>query len=283
MNKVVRPLALFAFLSACGFADASVEETDDSISYAFSSLLGTGYYEVKGDKLFLMTLPLSWQTESMAEGNRPWTLLLPVSVSLTRINELIESLPKTTYLEALDEEVRALTFAPGVEWSIPLHYDWLVKPYVQAGMAWDAAARQSSYLCFVGATARRSWDLDGHRLTWGNGLSGAYQEVRHGNDRSSLLMLQTGVDYEFDEWFRLVGHEVTPSLFVLGQHFSDALQTERTQVERVPVENMLHLGFTVGFREERSLMGIPYQRVGLSLVRGSNNLKAVSLNLGFWL
>ena len=95
-----------------------------------------------------------------------------------------------------------------------LHYDWLVKPYVQAGMAWDAAARQSSYLCFVGATARRSWDLDGHRLTWGGGLSGAYQEVRHGNDRSSLLMLQTGVDYEFDEWFRLVGHEVTPSLCV---------------------------------------------------------------------
>jgi hypothetical protein len=249
LNKVVRLVALFACLSACGLAYASTDETDDSISYAFSSLLGTGYYEVKGDKLFLMTLPFSWQTESMAEGNRPWTLLLPVSVSLTRINELIENLPKTTYLEALDEEVRALTFAPGVEWSIPLHYDWTVKPYVQAGMAWDAAARQSNYLFFSGATARRRWDLQGHRLTWGNGLSAAYQQPRHSGERSVLLMLQT----------------------------------ERTQAEQVPVENMAHLGLTLGFREERSLMGIPYQRVGLSLVRGSNDLKAVALNLGFWL
>jgi hypothetical protein len=79
---------------------------------------------------------------------------------------------------------------------------------------------------------------------------------------------------------------LSPSVFVLWQHFIDDMDIPGISGETTEVDNLYQLGFTFGFRETISVWGfIPVSRVGFSVVRGNTHsgaeLKAVSLNLGF--
>jgi hypothetical protein len=279
--------SLFFLLSALPAASNTAENGHSEdlapAGYAYSTILGSGYYDIAGEQLFIIGMPFSWESDAMREAATPWRVLLPVSAGLTRIDKIIGSLPQKAFIEELQEEFSALSLAPGIEWTLPLQSAWIVKPRVQLGLARDFKSEQTAYLAFVGSTARRYWDVRGHRVTWGNGVIGAFQQLKDSGKRSGLVLIETGVDYDFNRIFSVMGAPVTPSVFVLWQHFANDLDIGRIEEEPVSLNNMVHLGMTIGFREERSLLGIPYQRIGLSLVRGDNDLKAVSLNLGFWL
>jgi hypothetical protein len=45
-------------------------ETEELVNYAYSAILGTGYYEVGDQKVHVITLPFTWTQWKAGEGHR---------------------------------------------------------------------------------------------------------------------------------------------------------------------------------------------------------------------
>ena len=65
------------------------------------------------------------------QGKVGYRLLLPMSVGIANFNEL-DDLPDLRFSDA-----QTFAITPGVEAVIPIRKNWLLKPYIQAGLGWD--------------------------------------------------------------------------------------------------------------------------------------------------
>lgn len=251
---------------------------DADFNFAYSAVLGTGYYTTATGRVLVLQLPFSWRFNPIDDKNR-LRLLLPVAFGVTDIFDEDGRLD-------IPDQVLTTSFLPGLAWERKIVDNWTLIPSVQAGFAQDY---QNDVLAWLYSAALRSyawWEIGKHRLGLGNRLLGAGQIIDGAGTQTGFVLLENGLDWEYPLPWSLWGQPLSTSVFVMWQYFADDVRIDGISGEDVNLTNLFQLGFTFGFRDTYKVIGlIPIERVGFSVVRGNTvsgrEIKAYTINLGF--
>lgn len=270
------------FLRSAGFIAAIVllfprvgraAEPNPQFSYVYAPVLGTGYYKAGDASIAVLRLPFSYDL-SDEDSKLRQRLLLTASAGFSNVtlNTLTD--------QKVNRDLQTYSLLPGMGWDFRLRPDWRLRTYVQLGLAHDLASDQTAVLGATGVRSRRQWRLDGGWLTVGNGLLLAGQQVHGGNNKQGFVLFENGVDYAYPIGLDLLDRPLTVSTFFLWRHFANNLAFAGIEGEQITLKDLYSVGLTLGFQKTVEWHHIPLSRVGISVVRG-DNLKAISLNLGF--
>ena len=100
------------------------------------------------------------------------------------------------------------------------------------------------------------------------------------------MLLESGVEWDHLVPWRLDGHALSASLYVLWKHYTHSVSLGAFQGEQINLRNEFRLGATFGFRESVTIFRfIPLHRVGIAVGRGNTlsgrQIRSITLNLGF--
>ena len=251
---------------------------DADFNFAYSAVLGTGYYATATERVLVLQLPLSWRFGPFGEKNHI-RALFPVAFGVTDL------VGDDGGLE-IPSQLLTASFLPGVAWERQITGNWTLIPSVQLGFAQDY---QNDVLAWLYSIALRSyawWDIGKHRLGLGNRVLGAGQTIDGSGSQTGFALLENGLDWEYPLPWSLWDRPLSSSVFLMWQYFADEVRIEGISGENVNLTHLFQLGFTFGFRDTVTVMGfIPVKRIGFSVVRGNTvsgrEIKAYTLNLGF--
>lgn len=270
-------------LAALIAAPAPAQTTQDEIqptdfNYVYSAVLGTGFYKTSTERIFVLRVPMSWEVAHVDERNS-LDLLTPVSFGVRDLRDDEGDFE-------LPDRLLTLSFLPGLAWQYRAKNRWQITPSLQAGAARDFQADTTAWMYTGALRSYAWWDIGKHRLGLGNRVLGAGQHIDSSDSQQGFIMLENGLDWNYQLPWQLAERPLSSSVFVLWQHYIDDLDIPGVSGETVVLENLYYLGFTFGFREKLTLLGfIPFKRAGFSFVRGNtaggDQLKAFTLNLGF--
>lgn len=270
--------ALFAATSSCLAQETRTETEDSDFNYVYSTVLGTGFYSTATERVFILRVPLKWTVAEFDEKNS-LDLLVPVSVG---VRDLLDD---NGGLEIPDRLMTA-SFLPGLAWDYKAKDNWQISPSLQAGVAQDFQDDTTAWLYSIGLRSYAWWDIGKNRLGLGNRIVGAGQHIESSDSQQGFVMIENGLDWNYQLPWSLADQPLSTSIFILWQHFIDDMAIDGISGESTALDDLYQLGFTFGFRETITVWGfIPISRVGFSMVRGNSasggELKALSFNLGF--
>ncbi len=276
------------FLGTCGIvagcawggkAYASEQDLEDfNFNYVYSTVLGTGFYSTSTERVFVMRVPLKWQVAELDDRNSI-ELLLPISIG-------IRDLRNDDGEFEFPDRLMTASFLPGIAWDHQMLDNWHLLPAISAGAARDFEQGTTAWMYSISIRSFAWWDWGKHRLALGNRLLGAGQHIESSDSNQGFVLLENGLDWNYQLPWKMGAYPLSSSIFFLWQHFADDMDIAGISGETIVLENLYQLGFTFGFRETVTFAGfIPVSRVGFSIIRGNNSgggeLKAVSFNLGF--
>jgi hypothetical protein len=285
MPKVYLPLILIitiaGALSAPQASGQDPEQPEDeaiNFNYAYSAVLGAGYYSTPSGRVLVGSLPLSWSLAPINERNS-LKILFPLTGGVADIfNDEGE-------IEISAQLVTA-TFFPGIAWVHKATDNWLLVPAAQVGVARDFEADTNAWLYSISLRSYAWWNLGKHKIGLGNRLVGAGQTIEGSNAQTGFVLLESGVEWDHLVPWELGGHATSAGVYFLWQHYGHAANLEAFANENVDLVNHYKLGLTFGFRDPVTIFRfIPLHRVGIAVGRGNtpsgNEIKSITLNLGF--
>lgn len=271
----LRLVAVIAALClALGSRTGHAGEPSPQFSYVYAPILGTGFYKAGDANIVVLRLPLSYDLTDDPKARIDQRLLLTASAGFSSV-----SLNSFTGGK-VQQNLQTYSLMPGVGWNFRIQPRWRVKTYVQLGLAHDMASDATAYLGAAGVRSSRLWPWKGGWVTLGNGVLLAGQRVDGSQGSQGFLLYENGVDYTHSIGLTALGKPLSLGTFVLWRHFGNHLKFAGIAGEQIELKDLYSVGLTLGFNGSVDWHHIPLHRIGLSLVRG-DNLKAVSLNLGF--
>jgi len=146
------------------------EDGTFNLHYAFANQLGSGIYDVKGNTVQIYRLAGSLSLVSLDDHSYGLRLILPITLGFFnfRIEDILEGIP---------EYLSSLTFVPTIELTFPARDNWLLQPFLGAGIGKEFSQGELSLIYALGvrSTVLFPWnkqDLPGehpglHRLHHG--------------------------------------------------------------------------------------------------------------------
>jgi hypothetical protein len=275
--------SLLQVLLYLGVLHSTASAQDDApvgdFNFAYSAILGTGFYSVGDERVLVLQLPLSWEFASLDDKNS-LRLLLPVSLGVRDI------LSEDGEFE-VPNQLLTLSFLPGIAWVRKQAEHWFLVPVVQLGGAKDFQSDAEAWLFSISLRSFAWWDIGKHRLGLGNRLLGAGQFAGTTRNKTGFMLLENGLDWDYSLPWQWRGEHLSSSVFLTWQHYADDVKIDAVSGESLQLENVYKIGFTFGVRRESKPLWkyFPVRRVGIAFGRGNTirggELKSITLNLGF--
>jgi hypothetical protein len=268
---------MMALAAPASLAQEDVEP-DVSVNYAYSAVLGAGYYTTPTERILVGRLSLSWALSPINERNR-LRLLFPITGGVADIVGEDGDLDISTQL-------LTATFLPGIAWEHFATRNWMLVPAIQAGLAQDFEADTTAWLYSSSLRSYAWWDSGKHRLGLGQRLLGAGQYIDATADQTGFVLLENGLEWDYIVPWSWGGNAMSASIYTVWQHYFDAVRLDAFSGEEIGLVDMYKLGMAFGFRESITILRfISIHRVGISIGRGNalngSNIKSITLNLGF--
>jgi hypothetical protein len=258
-----------AHAQAAGQARA-VRDPQDLLNWYYAATFGTGFYTSGDRTVTVVQLPFALGLRTVADDGYGLRLKLPVALGVYDYDfddVLSGDLPGS---------LSTLSFLPGLEWELPLHRRWTVKPYFSAGVGKELGGQESALLYDFGLKSRfRLGEDKGVEFALVTSLTAAGYRPR-GGPTQPFGVLAVGLDLVIPTQRTLFGREafvgLTPSYSyyfnkVAFAEFDDADNRLREQFE-----------FAVSLMSRRpwTLKYFDIDRVGLAF-RSSGEVFGVSL------
>lgn len=154
-------LSLSAPALAAAQEASPTDEPADTIHWAYSSFLGTGFYRVSGEReVFVLDLPAAWTWREADPGAEGWARLgvdvdLPLTLGLHRLD---------FFDDLLDlENFGTAGLTPGVTLEYPVSERWRLGAYGHFGWGTEFSGEESAWIYDAGLkshTALTHGDLD---------------------------------------------------------------------------------------------------------------------------
>jgi len=122
------------------------------VNFGFATQLGSGVYTVSGRTLQIYRLPFAYALEAAQESGIGVKLTLPVTLGFYdfKLRDVADT--------GLPRHVDALSFVPGVTFSIPVRPGWRLEPFVEAGISKAGDAQADAYgRAAQSLQLRRAW------------------------------------------------------------------------------------------------------------------------------
>ncbi len=246
----------------------SLEDITDETSqfnFAYSVFVGTGAYRIDDDStVYIFRVPLSWDMREpdYESGQVGYKLLMPFSIGVTNFATL-DDIPELKL-----DDLKAITVTPGIEVMIPMRANWLLKPFAQAGLGWDAQSSAKSTIFGAGSRAR-GWY--GENQNWLIGGEVLWARNRPGKDKltTSFTRFGLGVEYKIPTNWYPFGHKVAWHGRLLQYYFSNPVNFEEPDDE-FAINNSTEVGVSFSIDPPLYIMGYGFKQGGIGFEKADN-------------
>jgi len=264
---VLTSLAMF------GVSSAQAQVPDDGVSsfnYSYSIFVGTGAYQFNDSTIYIVRVPveLDLVEPDFEQGKVGYRLLLPMSVGVANINE-IDDIPDIRFSDA-----QTFAVTPGIELLIPIRRNWLLKPYMQAGVGWDMTTSARSGIFGAGSRVRGWYGRD-QRLLVGGEFLWARNSPNKGLPTSSFSRWGLGAEYKIPTKWYAFGRNLSLHGRVLQYFFGNPVNFE-DQLDEFKVKYSTELGISVGLDKPINIFGYKFRQGGIGFER-AGEYKAIKL------
>ncbi|HVY55802.1 MAG TPA: hypothetical protein VHC46_08615, partial [Thermodesulfobacteriota bacterium] len=218
-------------------------------------------------------------------GNEKLKLVVDAPVFYGRFR-FRETLPDGTRIK-VDQDM--MSEIPGVElqWEPVRH--WHLKPFINAGLAWQVYDSSTPnglsvddslvlvYATGLGSLYQMFWEK--FTFSLGNRISWAGNTNFHKSSEQSFGLLENGIDVKHPLGFTYKGYEPDLSVYFNWYYFMPDTSFDRAFKPPLKVENQYEIAATVGLVKPKKLWILSDPRIGVGYRFG--DLKAFAVNFGF--
>jgi hypothetical protein len=238
---------------------------DIEVSYIYAALMGTGTYNIDGRRITMLRLPFSWTQRKMTESRAGFKWNLPVVIGS-------DKLPTSDWFDELfPDKLVTLTVLPGFEYQKKITPRWTVKPFGHIGLTRDFSSHETVRLGVLGISSVGLYELnEDWRLRWGNKVRFAVEYQTKSNFKTSFGIIETGFDIRRDTGFVLFEHKIDASVYYRLQIFIPEWNVSEAPDRHSDLDNLHEIGFSVGFKKPRKILGFTVNRVRFGYKRSDD-------------
>ena len=277
-------LALVSTSWAASPASAKDKKGNVEVNFIYAFQLGFGSYNVGGLDVQVYSLPLSYTFNDFL-GDEKLRLVVDTPVFYGRFRYR-ENVPDGMRIK-VDQDM--MSVIPGVElqWEPVRH--WHIKPFINAGLAWQVYDSSTPnglsvddsfvlvYATGLGSLYQMFWERFtfslGNRISWA-GNTNFKQSVEQ-----SFGLLENGIDVKHPLGFSYKGYEPDLSVYFNWYYFIPDTTFDRAFKPPLKVENQFEIAATLGFVKPEKILFLSQPRIGVGYRFG--DLKAFAVNFGF--
>lgn len=249
----------------------SQEEAGGLANYAFTNEVGFGGYDVGGQRVRAIRIPIVYLLRSPVDHRVGMRLRFPLTFGTYSL----------TIVDFLDDlNLRTFSFVPGIEFLIPFGERWMLMPRQDLGFTKDF---EGGDLALISATAVRGMyihEFNPVELSLGSGLKYSFSRTSNGLNNDDFALVEAGADLRFPLGFSVKGHKVDSSVYFIGRHYFRTLVFGQVEEEPIELERLYEVGLTFGTTPRPVVFGIRIPRIGVGYLFG-DNLKGIKINFGF--
>lgn len=277
-------LALVSSSWAASTASAKDKKGSVEVNFIYAFQLGFGSYNVGGLDVQVYSLPLSYTFNDFL-GDEKLKLVVDTPVFYGRFRYR-ENVPDGMRIK-VDQDM--MSVIPGVElqWEPVRH--WHIKPFINAGLAWQVYDSSTPnglsvddsfvlvYATGLGSLYQMFWERFtfslGNRISWAGNTN--FKE----SVEQSFGLLENGIDVKHPLGFSYKGYEPDLSVFFNWYYFIPDTTFDRAFKPPLKVENQFEIAATVGFVKPEKILFLSQPRIGIGYRFG--DLDAFAVNFGF--
>lgn len=277
-------LILLAALFIAPGARAQKVNTNVAVNFIYAFELGFGSYDIGGLNVQVYSIPLEY-TFSKIMGNEKLDLVVTAPLYFGRFRFRSHT-PDGTRIK-VDQDV--MSVIPGVS----LHYrvvdNWTLKPFVNAGLAWQVYDKSSPsglkvddslmYVWAVGMTSLYEMFWEQFRFSLGNTLAWSGVDVFGGGEGQNYGIFQNGIEARRPLGFSIKGYEPDASIFFIWYRFLPKTTFDRYLHPPLVVKNQYEISMTAGLAKPDKIWFLQDPRIGVGYRFG--DLNAFTVNFGF--
>lgn len=242
-------------------------DQDLEVSYIYAAILGTGTYQIKGRRLTMLRVPFSWSKNDTETVPAKLRWLLPVVLGYDDLgsvdSDIIDAL--------LPDNLKTLTFLPGVEYRYPVSSNWDVKPFIQAGVGRDFSIDETIYMTQLGIRSLTLYEpANKWELRWGNTLRWAAEYQVESEDQLRLTIFETGLDARYELPFTVLNRRSDIGVYYIYQRLTPKWTSTRASDYRADARSLNEIGISLGFKTPHKLLGIDVQRFRIGYKTGGS-------------
>ena len=288
--KCRRPLVVLmlvtmsAILPLANVSSAKDKKGDVEVNFIYAFQLGFGSYDVDGLSVDVYSLPISYTFDDFL-GSEKLKLVLDTPVFYGRFRYR-ETFPDGTRIK-VDQDMMSVIPGAELQWE-PVNH-WHIKPFINAGLAWQVYDSSTPnglsvddsfvfvYALGAGSLYQMFWkDFTfslGNRLSWAGNTN-----FKH-SVRQSFALLENGIDVKHPLGFTVKGYEPDLSVYFNWYYFIPDTSFDRAFKPPLKVDNQYEIAATAGFVTPKKLWILTDPRIGVGYRFG--DLKAFAVNFGF--
>ncbi len=272
-------LILFSFIPVSLFAS----ETDPpSANWAYSSIFGTGWYQINHNRsVFALKIPVrqTLKTSSITESGKRaigYEIDYALSIGIYSIDDLPGLVNPDNFATVI--------FTPGIKLEIPITRRWYLRPFLNFGWGSELEKNDSAWIYHAGIKSRYTFPGNNGRWSLLNSIyyAGYTPDDGPSNDLAAIL---TGI--EFKQQLKKTSKTGSPIELHWGLSYSflgDELTFGLPAGDIDSIDDQFEASLAYGYRNRPiKLWFMEFDRVGFGYRFSSNGLfKGVSLNIRSW-
>jgi hypothetical protein len=221
----------------------AADESEDTINYAYSSWIGSGFYKIGDRTTYLLRAPFSYALREADSDNWGLELLLPATIGFH------------DYTDGQDNQA-TITFVPGAQFVYPLLDNWWLKPFGQFGFGKDFSGSDIAWIYGVGIKSLATFDLKSSELDFGTAFTWAAQNQSGGGSDSGFSMFEIGLNSRWPTSIILLDRKSDINLFFVYTDFINDLDFERAKKENKSVQRLYKFGIALSSKEKYPILGL---------------------------
>lgn len=225
----------------------------ESVNYVFASELGSGIYDLNGRSLQVYRLRPRHNWREATPGSPGLRFVVPVTVGFFDFSPL--DIPG----EGLPRRIDSLSIMPGIEVDVLLKDDWVMTPWVRAGVNLAEGASGALYSIGMGFGRERLWR--GHVLRQRHELAVAGVAFRASLPGDRFVRLRQAAEMHYGSGLSWRGRELEYIPYALFDILIDPPAVPLTDGSKEPLR--MELGMMLGTRPGLRLWRLPVPRLGL--------------------
>jgi hypothetical protein len=230
------------------------------VNFGFATQLGSGVYTVSGRTLQIYRLPFGYTLKAATESAVGVKLTLPVTLGFYdfKLRDVAEA--------GLPRHIDALSFVPGVTFSIPVRPGWRLEPFIEAGVSKAGDAQADAYVYAGGLRSLYNFDMRGFACLFYNNLTYAGVNFRATAASDRFIRLQSALTARRPFTRDSKGDYL---IYALHEYYIDQPTGAVDGLESRGSSVQYEFGITFGTTSTQRIWRIPIPRVGIGYRFGS--------------
>ena len=234
-------------------------------SYSYAVFIGTGYYKLDDRRLFVLSIPVSWQLRELKPDQMGIELLLPVAIGIQNFDDLDD------FLGFQLDDVQTISFVPGVELQFLPLPRWEVKPFGQGGIGWDPDIGSTDFIWGLGARTNYVIPRGNSQIKIGGEYLLAGDKANDGGS-STINRFSLGIEYKHPIKWSLFNRQTSMHWRLIGYNYIGGLTIKSfPDAETFDINSELEIGFALSVDPVLKILGIPASHLGLGYRFGEHS------------